>query len=91
MTRSTKTPLPEKAIEELEAQFPALAALATHSAYERAKRSGQTVVLSKNGFIFAELPDGTEQILRPAQPRGQVTAGVRLAIGANRLPISEAD
>ncbi|MBA6421264.1 MULTISPECIES: hypothetical protein [Pseudomonas] len=91
MTISTKHPLSDEATRELEEQFPALAALATNAAYERAKRSGQTIVLSKNGFIVAELPDGTEQILSQAQPRHKVTPGVRFAIGAKRFPISETD
>ncbi|SDR80096.1 hypothetical protein SAMN05216271_0432 [Halopseudomonas sabulinigri] len=84
MTRSTKQPLSDETIRELEEQFPALAALATNAAYERAKRSGQTVVLSKNGFIVAELPDGTEQILSQAQPRHKVTPGVQFKIASKR-------
>lgn len=76
--------LSEEAIQDLEAEIPALAAIATRMAYEKAKRSGQTVVLSKGGFIVAEHPDGTERILATCKPMRKVTAGVPFTIEPTR-------
>lgn len=78
MTNATKPTLSEATIQELEDQIPGQAALATRLAYETAKRSGQTVVLSKGGFIVAEYPDGTELKLAPAKPKRKVRAGVSI-------------
>jgi len=66
----------EEKTQGLEAHIPEMAARATRRAYETAKRSGLTVVLSKGGFIVAEYPDGTELKLAPAKPKRKVRAGV---------------
>jgi hypothetical protein len=78
MTDATKPTLSEATIQELEDQIPGQAALATRLAYETAKRSGQTVVVSKGGFIVAEYTDGSEQRLASAKPRRKVRAGVSI-------------
>ena len=41
-------------------QIAELAAMATNMAYMRAKKLSCTVVVSKNGYIVAELPDACE-------------------------------
>lgn len=74
----------ELAISELEAQIPELAALATSMAYEKAKQSGQIVVVSKNGFIIAEHPDGTEVVLATCKPLRKVKAHMPFVIGKNK-------
>ena len=78
---TTKSALSEEAIQELEAQIPALAAMATKMAYDRAKQAGHTVVVSKGGFIVAEHPDGTERTIAACKPTRKVTAGVPFTIG----------
>lgn len=80
MTAKEQT-LSEEAIIELEAQIPALAAMATRMAYEKAKQAGNAVVVSKGGFIVAEHPDGTERTIATCKPTRKVTAGVPLTIG----------
>ncbi|KPW21065.1 Uncharacterized protein ALO83_04793 [Pseudomonas cannabina pv. alisalensis] len=83
MSKSTENVLSEEAIQELEAQIPAKASLATRMAYEKAKSSGQTVLLSKGGFIVAECADGTEKVVCTVAPRRKVTAGsFRIGAGA---------
>tara|TARA_R110000796_G_scaffold248850_1_gene376000 strand:+ start:2347 stop:2613 length:267 start_codon:yes stop_codon:yes gene_type:complete len=74
--------LSENAIKELEDQIPARAAAATRLAYENAKKCGYTVVLEKNGYVVAEYPNGTEQILFAAKPRRKVVTGVWFQIRA---------
>lgn len=83
MTDKTQM-LSEEAIQELEGQIPALAAMATKMAYEKAKQAGHTVVVSKGGFIVAEHPDGTERTIAACKPTRKVTAGVLFTIG--KLP-----
>ena len=73
--------LSEEKIRELEDRIPEMAAQATRAAYERAKRAGQTVVVSKAGFIVAEYSDGTERVLSPSQPKHKVKAGVPFQLG----------
>ncbi|MBI6796761.1 hypothetical protein [Pseudomonas syringae] len=75
MPRSPENILSEEAIQELEAQIPAKASIATRMAYEKAKSSGQTVLLSKGGFIVAECADGTEKVVCASKPRRKVTTG----------------
>ncbi|MGY8820867.1 MAG: hypothetical protein ACKVLM_15865 [Pseudomonadales bacterium] len=82
MKKPDEKGLSEKATRELEAQIPLMASVATRQAYERAKSTGQTVVVSRNGFIVAELADGSEQILGVSQPRRKVKAGVPYKLGA---------
>ncbi|MCQ4260593.1 hypothetical protein [Stutzerimonas stutzeri] len=82
MTNADEKGLSEKATRELEAQIPLMASIATRQAYQRAKSTGQTVVVSRNGFIVAELADGSEQILGVSQPRRKVKAGVAHKLGA---------
>jgi len=85
MTNATGHTLSEAAIQELEDQIPGQAALATRLAYETAKRSGLTVVLSKGGFIVAEYPDGTEQRLASTKPKRRVRAGVSIDLRSGRF------
>lgn len=73
--------LSEEATRELEEQIPLKASMATRQAYQRAKSSGQTVVVSRAGLIVAELADGTEQILGLSKPRRKVKAGVAHVLG----------
>ncbi|KTB59243.1 hypothetical protein [Pseudomonas syringae] len=75
MSQSADNVLSEEAIQELEAQIPAKASLATRLAYEKAKSAGQTVLLSKGGFIVAECADGTERVVCASKPRRKVTTG----------------
>ena len=79
---TTKSALSEEAIQELEAQIPVLAAMATKMAYDRAKQAGHTVVVSKGGFIVAEYADGSERILATCKPKRKVIAGVPFTIGS---------
>ena len=81
MTTATTKKLSEEAIQELEAQIPALAAMATRMAYDRAKQTGNTLVVSKGGLIVAEYPDGTERTIAVCKPKRKVTAGVPFTIG----------
>nr|WP_288453317.1 hypothetical protein [uncultured Pseudomonas sp.] len=85
MVKAVKKALSEKATQDLEAQIPEKASLATKHAYEKAKASGLTVLLSRDGFIIAERADGTEQIVRASKPRRKVKAGVALKLGSGVL------
>ncbi|MCQ4317826.1 hypothetical protein EA797_20635 [Stutzerimonas zhaodongensis] len=82
MTNADEKGLSEKATRELEAQIPLMASIATRQAYERAKSTGQTVVVSRNGFIVAELADGSEHILGVSLPRRKVKVGIPFKLGA---------
>ncbi|WP_447745663.1 hypothetical protein [Pseudomonas nicosulfuronedens] len=82
MAKSAKKALSEKDTRALEAKIPEKASLATKQAYQKAKSSGKTVLRSKDGFIVAEQPDGTERIVSPSKPRRKVTAGVSMKIGS---------
>jgi|TARA_Y100001951_G_C11197999_1_gene215429 apolipoprotein N-acyltransferase len=55
--------------------------MATRQAYQRAKSSGQTVVVSRDGMIIAELADRTERILGLCKPRRKVKAGIAHLLG----------
>tara|TARA_R110000868_G_scaffold357323_2_gene618783 strand:+ start:1507 stop:1767 length:261 start_codon:yes stop_codon:yes gene_type:complete len=66
---------PENVDEPLECWFAERAAMTTNMAYRRAKAQLQTVVISKNGYIVAEFPDGTEEALGVSKRR-RVQAGV---------------
>jgi len=74
--------LSEEATRELEDQIPFKASMATKQTYQRARSSGQTVVVSRNGMIIAELPDGTQRVLGLSKPRRKVKAGVTHLLGA---------
>lgn len=76
--------LSEEKLRELEDRIPEMAAQATRAAYERAKRSGQTIVVSKAGFIVAENSDGTERVLSTAKRKHRVKAGVPFQLGMKR-------
>ncbi|MCY1441244.1 hypothetical protein D9M71_575510 [compost metagenome] len=91
MTKSRRKALSEKDIRELEAQIPPMASLATKLAYERAKSSGKTVVLSKDGLIVAEFADGTEQIVCTSKPRRKVKAGVVFKVGCGARATASAE
>ena len=82
MTNADEKGLSEKATRKLEAQIPLMALISTRQAYQRAKSTGQTVVVSRSGFIVAELADGSEQILGAWQPRRKVKVGVPFKLGA---------
>ncbi len=60
-------------------QIAELAAMATNMAYMRAKKLSCTVVVSKNGYIVAELPDGSEKRLGVSK-RARVRAGVPINV-----------
>tara|TARA_R100000935_G_C2823356_1_gene160930 strand:- start:96 stop:395 length:300 start_codon:yes stop_codon:yes gene_type:complete len=63
----------------LDSRIAEQAAMATNMAYKRAKKLSCTVVVSKNGYIIAELPDGTEKRLGVSRRR-RVVAGVPIRI-----------
>ena len=50
--------LSDREIDYLEQFIPELAAMATKQAYWQTLASGNTVVISENGFIVEVLPDG---------------------------------
>ena len=72
---SSQESQPENADEPPDFWFVERAAMATNMAYLRAKAQLQTVVISKNGYIVAEFPDGTEETLGVSK-RSRVQAGV---------------
>lgn len=63
----------------LDSRIAEQAAMATNMAYMRAKKLSCTVVVSKNGYIVAELPDGSEKRLGVSRRR-RVEAGVPINI-----------
>jgi len=85
MAKAEKKGLSERVIRELEDQIPEKASLATGQAYAKAKASGQTVLLSKDGYIVAERADGTEQVLYESKPRRKVKAGVSFKLGSGAV------
>ena len=76
---------PENADEPPDFWFAERAAMATNMAYLRAKAQLQTVVISKNGYIVAEFPDGTEETLGVSKRR-RVQAGV--AVNLRVAPVN---
>ncbi|WP_415054884.1 hypothetical protein [Halopseudomonas sp.] len=76
---------PENVDEPPECWFAERAAMATNMAYLRAKAQLQTVVISKNGYIVAEFPDGTEETLGVSKRR-RVQAGV--AVNLRVAPVN---
>lgn len=63
---------------ELDSWIAERASMATNMAYRRAKAISCTVVVSKDGYIVAELPDGTERIIGISRRR-KVQAGIPLS------------
>jgi hypothetical protein len=59
-------PDPEKTMDFLESQIPAISGAAFDLAYVQALASGQRVLVSANDGIYEIAPDGTRTRLKPA-------------------------
>lgn len=67
--------LDEKTIDYLEQHIPELAEAATKQAYWQALASGNSVLVSENGVIKENFPDGTSQIVGESEPFVKVKKG----------------
>ena len=70
----------EKNARFQEEQFPAKVSAAFAEARARALASGQSVVESKDGFLYEVFPDGRRVQLRPIEPSRSVTLGQKIRI-----------
>lgn len=80
MAEVGKEVLSEKAIQNLEAQIPDIAAGATHAAFIRALASGHTVVNVEGTHIVESKADGSVRVVGEAKPRHKVTVGEVLKV-----------
>ncbi len=71
---------PEKVIDELERQFPALSGSAFTKARHETLASGESVLQSENGVIYEVFPDGTRREHKHIEPPTFVPAGTKVAI-----------
>lgn len=67
--------LDEKTIDYLEEHIPELAEAATKQAYWNALASGNSVMISEEGFIKEIFPDGTFRIVEENEPFVKVKKG----------------
>lgn len=58
----------ESEILRLENEFPVVAGSAFATARERVLASGQSVLLSDNGFIYEVFPDGGRKVVKTIEP-----------------------
>ncbi len=80
MTGTAKKTLSEKAIQNLEAQIPDMAAGATHAAFIRALAAGHTVLRVEGSHIVESKADGSSRVVGEAKPRRKVTVGEVLKV-----------
>lgn len=71
---------PEKIINELETEFPALSGIAFTAARNETLASGQSVLQSENGVIYEVFPDGTRLERKRIEPPTPIPAGTKVAI-----------
>ena len=67
-------------IEGAKGKFPQLAQYAFSNAYRNALDSGQSVLVSDNGFLVEVFPNGTRNIIRQIDPPIPVIVGSKLTI-----------
>ena len=67
--------LDEKTIDYLESHIPELAKAATKQAYWQALAAGNSVLVSENGVIKENFPDGTSRVISESEPFVKVKKG----------------
>ncbi len=67
--------LDEKTIDYLESHIPELAEAATKQAYWQTLAAGNSVLVSENGVLKENFPDGTFQIIEKTEPFVKVKKG----------------
>ena len=67
--------LTDKEIDYLEQQFPELFAAAVTQAYWDALASGSSVLVSENGVLKENFPDGSSKIIKEGKPWIKVQKG----------------
>jgi hypothetical protein len=67
--------LDEKTIDYLEQHIPELAEAATKQAYWNALASGNSVLVSEDGLLIENFPDGTSKIVGKSEPFVKVKKG----------------
>lgn len=73
MPGAAEMPLSEKAVQDLEAQIPALAADATHAAFLRALAAGHAVLKVEGAHIVEMKADGSMRAVGETKPRRKVS------------------
>ncbi|MEW6156372.1 MAG: hypothetical protein AB1813_03010 [Verrucomicrobiota bacterium] len=72
--------LDEETIEELERQFPEMAALAFATARAEALAAGLSVVETHDNILWEVFPNGTRRAIKALEPRMSVTPGTKITI-----------
>ena len=67
--------LDEKTIDYLEEHIPELAEAATKQAYWQTLAAGNSVLVSEDGVLKENFPDGTSQIVGKSEPLVKVKKG----------------
>ena len=67
-------------IQKLESQFPAVSGAAFAAAREQALAAGQSVLESKQGFIYEVFPDGQRRQVKAIEPPTQIAPGYKVAL-----------
>lgn len=80
MTITAETALSEKAIQNLEALIPDLAAAATRAAYNRALASGHAVLRVEGCQIVAVTAEGITRVVGEVAPRRKVSVGEAITV-----------
>jgi len=70
-------PLNDKALDYLESQIPELAQAAIRQAYWAALATGNSVLISDQGFLYEVFPDGSRRQGRAITPPTPVTIGTK--------------
>ena len=70
----------EEEIEELENQFPLLAAGAFAAAFQSAQRLNQDVLIAEDGFLINVHPDGSRTVLRAIEKPTPAKVGTRFIL-----------
>ena len=70
----------EKAVRLSEEELPAKAGEAFAAARARVLASGQSVVESRNEYLYEVFPDGREVVIRKIDPPRKVVAGQKIII-----------
>ncbi|WP_122516946.1 hypothetical protein [Pseudomonas viridiflava] len=84
MTKVKTSELSEKAIQNLEAHIPEMAAGATYAAYIRALAAGHSVLRVQGSNVVETKADGASRVVAKAKPRRKVTVGQIITV--KRLP-----
>ena len=75
MTQPSSTPLDEKTLDHLEAQFPQLFQAAVTQAYWATLAQGLSVLERTEEGLVETFPDGSSVFIRPLEPWVRVTPG----------------